>query len=165
MSATIRFANLYTYTSDATDVRLPLSALPNGAGHIHGRLEIIISDKALPSLGYFGADDVCLNTWTYELRAVVDALDDNEEARYTFDEGEQGQPAYQFVREGEVLYVSVVDSILSGAPGNPSFQQVSCTWDAFREATAGYLRALRHKLDCEVPDFAGAWFRECASAA
>jgi hypothetical protein len=165
MSATIRFANLYTYAADATEVRLPLSALHTGTGHVHGLLEIIISGKVLPSLGYFGADDVCLNTWTGELCTVIEALGSSEESRYTFDEGEQGQPAYLFVREGAVLYVSVVESVLSGAPGNPNFQQVSCAWDAFREAAAEYLRALRQRLDYEAPEFASAWFRECTSAA
>jgi hypothetical protein len=66
MSAIIRFEKLYTYTANATDVRLPLSKLASGARHVHGRLEIIISGKALPALGYVGTDDVCLNTWTPE---------------------------------------------------------------------------------------------------
>ena len=92
-------------------------------------------------------------------------MDANEESRYTFDEGEQGQPAYLFVREGEVLYVSVVDSELSGASGNANYQQVSCAWRAFREATAEYLKALRRELDQEVPGFAPTWFERYASAA
>jgi hypothetical protein len=165
VSTTIRFQKLYTYTADATDVRLPLSALAAGAHHVHGQLEIIISGRPLPALGYVGSDDVCLNTWTGEFCSVLAALRDTQESKYIFDEGEQGQPAYMFAREGDVLYVSVVDSKLSGARGSPNFQQVSCTWEVFREAVTEYLSALRKALEAEAPDYAATWFRECASAA
>jgi hypothetical protein len=48
-----------------------------------------------------------LNTWTQELCAIEDALSEQQEAIYVFDEGEQGQPAYEFRKEAELLFVSV----------------------------------------------------------
>jgi hypothetical protein len=165
MAALIRFENLFTYTAEATGIRLPLSALASGTHHVHGRLEIIISGKPLPALGYAGTDDVCLNTWTSEISAVVEALNQAGDARYIFDEGEQGQPAYLFVREHDVLYVSVVDSVLSGAQGDPSYQQVSCVWEDFRQAATQYVQALRAELEREVPSYASAWLQRFASAA
>ena len=165
MAALIRFENLFTYTADATDVRLPLSALPSGTNHVHGRLEIIISGKPIPALGYAGTDDVCLNTWTCEISAVVEALNQSSDATYSFDEGEQGQPAYLFVREHDVLYVSVVDSPLSGAHGDPSYQQVSCAWEDFRQAARQYIQSLRAEIEREVPGYASTWLQRFASAA
>lgn len=76
MSASIRFDHLFTYAVEEPQVRLPISFLSDGSGHIHGELAIhhIGGGNPLPSLGYFGPDDVCLNTWTQELHAIEEAL-------------------------------------------------------------------------------------------
>ena len=40
MSATISFSKLFTYAVEDASARLPLNALADGAGHIHGLLTI-----------------------------------------------------------------------------------------------------------------------------
>jgi hypothetical protein len=165
MSASISFDRLYTYAAEDTMARLPLSQLADGCGHVHGELTIRIAGKPLPSLGFVGSDDVCLNTWTQELKAVQEALSGEEDAVYVFDEGEQGQPAYEFRREGELLFVSVVDSPLSGAHGDPSYQQVSCLWTDFLDSALSYRRLLKATLDSEAPEIAAKWWVENACGA
>jgi hypothetical protein len=165
MSASICFDRLFTYSAEDTEVRLPLSQLSQGSGHVHGELAIRIGGKLLPSLGFFGADDVCLNTWTQELAAIEEALSDKEDAVYVFDEGEQGQPAYEFRREAELLFVSVVDSPVSGAHGDPSYQQVSCLWSDFVSSAHRYRRQLKATLESEAPGVAAAWWSEHARSA
>lgn len=159
MSASIRFDHLFTYAVEEPQVRLPISFLSDGSGHIHGELAIHIGGgNPLPSLGYFGPDDACLNTWTQELHAIEEALSKAEDADYVFDEGEQGQPAYQFRREGEVLYVSVIDSLLSGARGDPSYQDASCLWSEFLVSIHQYMNDLKVALENEAPRVAGDWW-------
>ena len=154
MSVSIRFESLFTYTAESSRVRLPLSNLADGGDHIHGALSIHIAGKPLPSLGFFGPDDVCLNTWTEELHAIKEALSNKQEAIYVFDEGEQGQPAYEFRRDGDLLYVSVVESRISGTQGDPSYQQISCLWSDFLLSVRTYRSKLQATLQSEVPDLA-----------
>jgi hypothetical protein len=165
MSVSIYFDRLFTYTAEDTEARLPLSQLSEGCGHVHGELAICIAQKPLPSLGYFGADDVCLNTWTQELCTIEEALSDKEQAVYIFDEGEQGQPAYEFRRETDVLFVSVVDSLVSGADGDPSYQQVSCLWSDFRSCVHRYKDQLKRTLESEAPEVAAEWWAANARSA
>jgi hypothetical protein len=93
--------------------------------HIHARLEIVIGGQCLPRLGFWGPDDVCLNTWVRELlciRSVLGATD----GRYVFDEGEQGQPAFAFERCEDRVLVSVLRSKISDAGGDDNWHKVPC---------------------------------------
>ena len=98
MSASIEFADLWIYDARLGQGRHPLSALRDGA-HVHGNLTIGIGGRAFPGLGYWGPSDVCLGMWAAELQSVANAVRTSADARYLFDEGEQGQPAYEFVGE------------------------------------------------------------------
>lgn len=158
MTANITFSDLFISTADRT--RLPLDRCEPDTGHIHGRLTITISGRALPHMAYSHPDDVCVNTWAEELLRVVLQLGAAESARYTFDEGEQGQPAFEFSREGEVLYVSVVASVLSGASSDPSFRMVSCLWVDFLAAAQRFFADLRAVLREQTQDAADAWWSE-----
>ena len=107
----ISFANLWTdraSDSGATE-RQPLSGLggKKNTGHVHGTLTIEIAGRPVPHLGYFGPDDVCLSTWIVELCCVVNALAETR-GEYTFDEGEQGQPAFHFARVDDEVVVSII---------------------------------------------------------
>ncbi len=124
--------NLWTYRvshSGGTE-REPLSRLGNNwnAGHIHGRLSIEIAGRSVPHLGFFGPDDVCLNTWLVELCNVVNALVEAP-GEYTFDEGEQGQPAFQFVRVGDEIVFSITESVLAGGRADTEWQGVRCPYE------------------------------------
>src|SRR5689334_22705991 len=103
---------------DGGHSELHLADLRTDGDHIHGRLSITIGGATIPRLGFFGPDDVCLGTWLCELALASRQLCSEGCSRYVFDEGEQGQPAFVFEREGPVVYVSIEDSDLSGASGS-----------------------------------------------
>ena len=157
-TAVIEFRCLYTYRAPETSVRLPLSELATSAHHVHGELSICLGGKSLPCLGYFGVDDACFNTWLQELMAVERALSAVQEGTYVFDEGEQGQPAFEFTREGQLLFTSVIDSATSGGEADPSYQRICCSWADFLAATASFKVAFREALVREAGPYADAWW-------
>jgi hypothetical protein len=163
MGAKISFSELFTYAVGDSTVHLPLSQLDRSSTtHIHGRLEIEIAGRVVPHMGFFAPSDVCLNTWVEELFRVLHFLGPSTAASYVFDEGEQGQPAFEFKREGEALFVSITESQLSGTSGDPSFQRVSCLWSEFRSETEQFLEALRSAIVAESPRVGASWWSEHA---
>ena len=71
--------------------RLGVETLPSdGREHTHGRLEIKINGRALPYLGYFGPDDVCIGQWAHELLLVLRKLSGGIETRHL--DGCQSRP-------------------------------------------------------------------------
>jgi len=98
--------------------------------------------------------------WARELRQAVESLDAQEHARYVFDEGEQGQPAYEFVREASTLWVSVVASEVSDGEADPSWQRVPCDYAEFREAVLGFLSRLQELLRAAYGVSVGEWWRK-----
>lgn len=109
-------------------------------------------------MGFWGPDDVCFNTWAEELSRILLTLGCHEAATYTFDEGEQGQPAYEFRREGDTLLVSVVSSLLSGAEGDSSFKEVKCRWGEFVLAASNFFSAFHSALIEQCPDAGPIWW-------
>jgi len=165
VSVRIRFSDLWTYAVSESQVRLPLSQLGKGAGHIHGRLEILISEKTLPHLGYFGPSDVCFNTWVPVLREIKEQLSGSEQTVYVFDEGEQGQPAFEFKREFDIMHVSVIDSAISDGSSDPSYQLVSCLWSDFKAEIDSFFGAFRGELDRVGSGPARSWWEKNAQRA
>lgn len=86
--------------------------------HVHGHLQIVIDEKVVPAMGYFGEEDVCLNAWFDLLGTIVRNFESGKDTEYTYDEGEQGQPAFRFVliNPNEVAF-SIVDSAISDGGG------------------------------------------------
>jgi len=126
-SVTFTFNDAWTYAPTDANRHLPISALPeDGLGHIHGRLEIRIAGRKLPCLGYGGEDDVCMGDWLVELHNAASTLSAEDPAEYVYDEGEQGQPAFAFVRRQELVMVSIRDSAISDGVGLPDWQEVEC---------------------------------------
>jgi hypothetical protein len=111
--------------------RLPLRELTSD-NHIHGGLRIITHNRLVPHLGFFGADDVCFSDWIAELESVLSTFDGRENAQYIFDDPEQGQPAFQFDREGEYVFLSIVDSLSSDGKGDASWQRAKFRYDDLR---------------------------------
>src|SRR5688500_1328686 len=108
MSFSITFSELWTYATADTEHRLPVSTLPDdGAAHIHGRLEILVGGRAVPHLGYWGPNDVCMGQWLHVLRDAVKALSAASISEYTYDEGEQGQPAFRWSRIDDKVFISI----------------------------------------------------------
>lgn len=84
---------------------------------------------------------------------------------YTFDEGEQGQPAFRFARVGELLSLSIVDSDLSGGRGDPAWQNVTCPYADFRLAVVQFLDTLRADLRATAPGIVERWWPRAAVVA
>jgi hypothetical protein len=131
--------------------------------HIHATLAITINGRELPSLGFFGPDDVCLDNWVPVLTEVVAALSASPEGEYTFDEGEQGQPAFRWVRDGAVARVSIVASASSGGQADPEWQHVPFAFHELREQVARFLDDLRSEIERQAPTMAAAWWQRAAS--
>lgn len=164
MSASLSFSSLFTYEGGDSSKRLPLRSLGGRCTHVHGLLELEVSGKVLPHMGFFGPDDVCFNTWIEELSRITRALADSQSAEYTFDEGEQGQPAFSFRRQGDLLLVSVVASALSGAAEDASSQNISCFWSAFQSAVSAFFASFRKTLLEQCPAVAEGWWSKHAAA-
>lgn len=164
MTAELTFSGLFSYDCEDSFKRLPIHLLGDGWSHVHGLLRIEVSGQVLPHMGFFGEDDVCFNTWLEELSRIVQTLSGSEVAEYTFDEGEQGQAAFAFKRRGDLLLVSVVDSEISGAAGEPYYQDVSCSWAAFESAVVTFFSDFRGVLFDQCPAVAEEWWRRHASA-
>jgi len=151
----LSFNNLWI---EEAEERLPLSQLsgtyePEGQ-HIHGELVLKIDSVQLPYMGYFGDDDVCFNTWLYELIHVSKLKDDEV---YTFDEGEQGQPAYKFQRSNNTLFISIVHSLLTGEPGDLQWENKSCDFTQFKEKLQNLVNEFSQNLKKASPSVCEKW--------
>lgn len=159
-SVWIEFDVLWTYPYDSVEERWPLSRLPNRSSeHVHGELRILIGGRLLPALGYFGPDDVCLNEWARELNQLRGALLSGDPAKYVYDEGEQGQPAYVLRREGDVVFVSVKEGA-GGGRADPEWQDVPCQLPELVAEIDRFERALRATLLAEAGDVGERWCNE-----
>jgi hypothetical protein len=155
-SVRIWFTDLAAMEGNA---RLPL-AEASVDRHVHGRLHFEVLGRQLPYMGYFSPSDVCFGTWLTELQGVVDAFSGAEEARYVFDEGEQGQPAYVFERKGRVAYISIVDSEFSGGTADPEWHEVECAASDLISACLDVCRQFAGHLRSVAPTVADAWLGE-----
>lgn len=163
MSAQITFSDLWTYEVGDSEVRLPLNRLGERATHVHGELRIVINDRALPSLGYWGPDDVCIGQWVQELRLMVANLA-VPNAVHVFDEGEQGQPAYAFRRRGDDAEVSVVDSELGDGLGDPNWGVPVCRYEELAAAVDRFLNDLQTQVCRLAPETGESWWKAIAGA-
>jgi hypothetical protein len=158
----IRFSELWTYESGNASERLPLARLSDRGGHVHGCLEIEVNGAALPYLGYFGPDDVCFNEWVFQLHSMLRTLRSASRISHTYDEGEQGQPAFRFERDTDRLCVSIIASELSDGGADPDWQRVACTYADFDRNVTTFLTHFRQHLHTVAPKFAAEWWSRVA---
>lgn len=158
----IRFSELWTYESGNSSERLPLARLSDRGGHVHGRLQIEVNGVSLPYLGYFGPDDVCFNEWVFQLHSALNTLRSATRISHTYDEGEQGQPAFVFERDADMLLVSIVASELSDGSADPDWQHVACRFGDFERNVVAFLSDFRQHLHTVAPQFAGEWWSRIA---
>lgn len=137
---------------------LPLSRLTDEE-HVHGQLAILLDDRPLPSMGYFGPSDVCLGDWVTELLTALRTLEAADLSVYVYDEGEQGQPAFEFRREGGIVLISIIDSEITEGRADPGWQLVCCTMDSFREQIDQVVHAFRARLVSAAPEHAESWWQ------
>ncbi len=151
------FENL-TVTGTGANRRRPLSAL-NGNSHIHGGLRIVIGGRTVPHLGYFGPDDVCFFAWFEEFEKIIETFQDRANATYTFDEGEQGQPAFRFDKRADTVYLSITDSEISDGSGDPDWQNVVFSYEDFTTAYKKLKADFLAELDRAAPRAKEKWLR------
>ena len=126
--------------------------------HIHGEMKLELDGRVVPYMGYFGPEDVCLNGWVGELNRLITAFKGGE-MEYIFDEGEQGQPAYRFERDGENAVLSIVDSALSDGVADRKFQRVPFLWRDLEPALNHFGEALLERLRTLAPSQLEHWKR------
>lgn len=110
----------------------------NRVGHIHGELRLKFNGNLVSHMGY-GRDDVCFNNWTEELQRAVATLHADERGVYCVDEGEQGQPCFEFRRHGPVLFFSIIDGVIGDGLADPEWQRVPCSDIDFENAASTFL--------------------------
>jgi hypothetical protein len=137
------------------DAREPLSAL-TPESHIHGGLRLEIAGRLVPSLGYLGPDDVCFGQWLEELGRAAEALR-TPGGRHIFDEGEQGQPAFVFEREGDRGLFTIAASEISGGKADSAWQRVEFSPADFLAAHSRFLASFRTVVRAAAPPAAELW--------
>lgn len=161
MSIEITVADLWTTAQDDYTQRVPISEVRDWEWHhIHGRLTIRIKGREVPHLGFWGPDDVCLDTWVPVFRELMAALSPSEQDEYTWDEGEQGQPAFRWVRSGDEVRFSIVASSISDGHADPDWQDVPFSFGELREQIDRFLAALHDEIERQAPAMAAAWWKE-----
>ena len=159
----IDFSTLWTY-GDGSNERIPVGRLTDPGEHVHGDLRIAIRGQLLPSLGFFGPDDVCFNGWAHELHALGRLLAGDEDFVHLYDDGEQGQPAYEFRHVGNEVQVSVLKGSGGGA-ADPGWVKVSCHRAALRRAIEGFEVALDSALRDATGDAGRRWMARVVESA
>ena len=149
-SVRIWYENVAAITASG---RRPLARLRPQA-HVHGGLRLEIGGRLVPHLGYFGPDDVCFDSWLDELALAAEALA-VPGGRHVYDEGEQGQPAFVFEREGDTGYFSIIDAAYSGGVADSGWQRVEfqptdfiAAYEDFRTSFLAALRAAPGGSSC-----------------
>lgn len=124
--------------------------------HVHGHLQMIIDGKVVPAMGYFGEEDVCLNAWFNLLGTIVRNFESGKDTGYTYDEGEQGQPAFQFVliKPNEIAF-SIVDSAISDGGGikkwrNKTFPLADLK-KGYQKVAEQFLKEVAAKAPAQLP--------------
>lgn len=162
MSANILFSELFTYSVDNPEEKLPVSQLTQSDCHIHGHLQVVIDNRVMPHMGFFGPHDVCFNTWLEEFAKVLGSLGPSATAIYVFDEGEQGQPGFEFKRSDETLSVSVIASAISDGSADASFQSVCCQWAEFESEVELFFMQFHQALIAAAPGPGHLWWKQHA---
>lgn len=138
---------------------LPLSQLDDES-HIHGGLRIRVGDRIVPHMGFWNEDDVCFGDWIQEFDAVLKTFEGSDNVECVFDEGEQGQPAYLFERQGDTVFLSIVESYISGGAVDPEWQRVSFQFADLREQYSDFRVSFESELRRAAPMAADKWLKQ-----
>jgi hypothetical protein len=144
----------------AVNDRKPLSAL-TPESHVHGGLRLEIAGRLVPCLGYWNPDDVCFAQWLEELRHAAEALR-TPGGRYTFDEGEQGQPAFVFERDGERGFFTIAASEISDGEAHSDWQRIEFSPSDFGAAHDRFRESFFAELRAAAPGPSEVWLRRFA---
>jgi len=125
--------------------------------HIHGYMNIEIGGRPIPRLGYGGKNDVCFNTWIVELANLRKAVQERKSS-YTFDEYEQGQPAYLFeIRPQSMIALSLIDSESGHGKGDKRWKQVLFSYADFKSELLKFRGEFLAEISEISPDLVDFW--------
>jgi hypothetical protein len=124
--------------------------------HVHGGLRLEIGGRLVPYLGYWGPDDVCFGEWVNVFWRAAHALGSTG-GRHVYDEGEQGQPAFVFEREGDRGSFSIAASEISDGEAHPDWQRVEFSPTDFLAAHDDFRRSFFAELRAAAPAVADGW--------
>jgi hypothetical protein len=99
---------------------------------------------------------VCFGEWVNELWHAAQALRDSG-GRHVYDEGEQGQPAFVFEREGDRGFFSIIASEFSEGEAHPDWQRIEFCPNDFLTANADFRRKFFAELRAAAPKIADGW--------
>lgn len=174
----IDYDNLYItgYVGDEQteqEVKLPIKAILEAGEeaaweHIHGYLSITTGEEKLGHLGFFGEDDVCFNTWIGILDGIIDCFSKSTQCRFLECTGEQGDPAFEFCRDNDLVYISYVDpevyySILSSEyfdSGRVGKESLICSYADFDSTLRSFLEQIKNDIFIALGDFASVWWEQ-----
>ncbi len=150
MSVILSFSKLHTYGYG--EKNLPVSQMNEKRSHIHGNLHFEINGRKLPYMGYWGENDVCFGEWIQVLRDAINAREAGQ-LSFTYDEGEQGQPAFQFDFDNKQVAISIVASKISDGEADPDWQYEIFDFAEFKEQfklfQKNFLSSIEH-VDKEI---------------
>ena len=139
--------------------RLSLAALDMNS-HVHGALLIKIQDRYVPYLGYWGMNDVCFSDWIGALENIYREFSHQETGSYIFDEGEPGQPAFLFEKAGDTVWLSIVDSQLSGGEADEDWQRMAFSYSEFVAQHEKFCEQFVSELKRAAPSTADQWIEK-----
>jgi hypothetical protein len=113
--------------------------------HIHRLLELRVNDQLLPFMGYFGAGDVCYGDWIQEVFQPLFRNFDAGNNNHNWDFCDQGMPAFDFVKEGPICKLSIVEGICGGGP-LPDWQNIEFLVEDLRAEYLKFLEELHEEL-------------------
>ena len=163
MSIDINFKGLWTYNvtvppreRKASEKKLPITYLNDKEyTHIHGELQIVVDGRIVPRMGIDSPDDVCIGYWIEMLVNLFNTFKSGAQT-YTIEGGEQGKPAYKFDKEGDNVYLSIVDSLLGGK-GDPNWQAIQFKFSDFVSAFKRFSERLLVEIGLQVPGMVEDW--------
>src|SRR5262249_6850004 len=96
--------------------------------------------------------------WLPELSHAAQALK-TPGGRYSFDEGEQGQPAFVFEREGDEGFFTIAASEISDGVTDPDWQRIEFLPTDFLAAYEDFRKSFYSELLAEAPVAGEAWLK------
>ncbi len=155
----ITFSDLWATSSEDLEIRLPISEMENIHEHIHGHLTIEMFGKVVPHIWFFEPDDVCMNDWFSFLLACSERLK-TVGSICTFDEGEQGQPAFVFERTESAVLFSIADSKVNGEVGDPDWDSIEIEYQLFNEVVQQFVIDFKELIEKTGNEISIRWLNE-----
>lgn len=141
--------------------RLPMSRLGlDEHACVHGTIRLLIGGRAVPHMGFFGPDDVCLWDWLAHFHEVESAFRTQAEARVFVDAADQSEPAFVWERELETGFLTIAACEWSGGVADAQWQRTPFLVCDFLAAHAKFRFEAREFILREAPHCGQEWWND-----